>query len=454
VWLVPIVTSESRDKLDQKVEVLKKMETDRTSRHPIRSTMLLAAIAAALATIAFVLTSSGNSAVAASPLVNGNFETGNLSGWTVTASGGTASAVASYDYCHPDYVGEGCLELTLVSIPPQEGSYFALLTTGGNMSEATRISQPFEASNGDKVSGWAFFKSDNYASPGEKGQVVITSASGPTVATPFEQSVSSVGYSGYSGWRYWEYTFSGLTGTGKFQIEARVQNDPTGSFACWCSNLGLDDVKMSTNGPDTTKPATSTTRSVEPNAAGWNKENVTVKLNATDNEGGWGVEKITYSASGAQTIAKTDASGDSVDVKLDQEGTTTLTYYATDKAGNVEDQKTLTVKIDKTAPWVKSTIPANNGKLSLKDPKISATFLESGAGIDPNTLRIDTFKVVKVTRSGDMTVPGQISYASETVTFTPSITLANGKYRATITTGVEDKADNALAQDYTWSFRK
>jgi len=428
---------------------------------------------AALATIALVLVASGNSAVAASSLVNGNFETGDLTGWTVdtTASGGAASAVASQDYYR--YCEDGTCSEPYYTSYPQEGSYFALLIPGGNMSEATRISQPFEASNGDKVSGWAFFKSENYAPPGEKGQVVITSDSGSTVATPFEQSVSSGSYHGT--WKYWEYTFSGVTGTGQFQIEAQVQNDLTASYACWCSYLGLDDVRMATNDPDTTKPTTTPTRSVEPNAAGWNKENVTVNLNATDNEGGWGVEKITYSASGAQTIAQTDAYGSSVKVPLDKEGTTTLTYYATDKAGNVEDQKTLTVKIDKTAPWVYSTSPANNATGVSASDKISATFLESGAGIDSSTLTTNNFAVYQMTPSGNMPVSGTISYdaASKMVTFTPSSNLAKGtSYWAYIRGeggrlgnyrdfGVWDKADNTLSTvneqgytifEYTWTF--
>jgi hypothetical protein len=125
--------------------------------------------------------------------------------------------------------------------------------------------------------------------------------------------------------------------------------------------MGLDDVKTSTptNDPDTTKPSTSATRSVQSNAAGWNKENVTVTLKATDNQGGSGVEKIAYSASGAQSVAQTDAPGDSVEVAFAQEGTTTLTYYATDKAGNVEDQKTLSVKIDKMAPT--GSVSINDG---------------------------------------------------------------------------------------------
>jgi hypothetical protein len=53
---------------------------DRSLRHPIRSTILLAAIAAALATIALVVVASGNSALAASSIVNGNIETGDLTG--------------------------------------------------------------------------------------------------------------------------------------------------------------------------------------------------------------------------------------------------------------------------------------------------------------------------------------------------------------------------------------
>ena len=442
------------------------------------SSILAAAIAAAaaLATIALVLVASGNSALAASSLVNGNFETGDLTGWTVdtTASGGTASAVASYDYyypdyCPPEYMGyEGPCWVTQ-TMTPKEGSYFALLTSA-YASQYTKISQPFKASNGDKISGWAFFGTDNNLDyDGSKGQVVLKNASGTTVATPFEQSDSSVGYYGNSGWKYWEYTFTDLTGEGAFQIEARVGNvDGYGG-----SYMGLDDVKTSTNAPDTTKPSTSATPSVEPNAAGWNNEDVTVTLNATDNQGGWGIKKITYSASGAQTIAQTDASGNSVKVPLDHEGTITLTYYATDKAGNVSDRKTLTVKIDKTAPWVKSTSPSNKATSVSSSAKISVTFLEGGAGIDPATLNTNNFSVW---RSGGEQISGTISYdaASKTVTFTPSSPLAKRtSYRAYIRGeggrlgsyrdfGVWDKADNTLSTvpegkvypifEYTWIF--
>jgi hypothetical protein len=426
----------------------------------------------------FVVVASGSLAVAASSLNNGNFETGDLSGWSVntTASGGDARAVDKYTY----YANTMCEYDCRVFVLPHEGSSFALLTSAGQPPQATSISQPFEASNGDKVSGWAFFHTYwNWFDPNidpstggndDKAQVVIKSDSGTTVAIPFEDRATLIGPTGGTrGWQYWEHTFTGLTGTGKFQIEARLQIP--GPSYCWvsvedgCSVMGLDDVKTFTRGSDTTKPSTSATRSVQPNAAGWNKQNVTVRLNATD-EGGSGVGKISYSASGAQTIAPTDASGNSVDVKLDQEGTTTLTYYATDNDGNVEDQKTLTVKIDKTAPTVKETSPADHATQVSRSAKIRATFLESGSGIDLSTLTPDTFKVVQVTmdRKGYVFVPvkGTISYdeSSKTVTFTPSSPLlAKATYGATIAgygepPRVEDKADNVLREgfSYAWSF--
>ena len=400
---------------------------DRIRRHPIGSTILVA-IAAVLATIALVVVGSGhNSALAASSLVNGSFETGDLTGWSVYtntdaygAGSSSASAITSYQTYHTCEDWYSCYYVT---VSPMEGSYFALLTSwyqrpDDPQSEYTKISQPFEASTGDKISGWAFFEDklgDN------KGQVVITSDSGTTVAIPYEDTF---GIPGDIGWRYWEYTFSGVTGTGQFQIEARVSN------MCGCSVVGLDDVKISKVDPDTTKPSTSATRSVEPNTAGWNKENVTVRLNATDNQGGSGVQKITYSASGAQSIAQTDATGDSAEVALDQQGTTTLTYYATDKAGNVEDQKTLTVKIDKGAPTGSVTINdgASNTRSRSVTLSLSATDPLPGSGV--SQMRISN------TQSGLTSAPWE-AYST-----TKPWTLSSGQGTKTVYVQYRDGAGN------------
>jgi len=184
---------------------------------------------------------------------------------------------------------------------------------------------------------------------------------------------------------------------------------------------------------DTTKPSTSATRSVEPNAAGWNKENVTVRLNATDNQGGSGVQKITYSASGAQSIAQTDAPGDLVKVALDQEGTTTLTYYATDKAGNVEDQKTLTVKIDKSAPT--GTVSINDGASRTRSRSVTLTL----SATDPSPSSGVSQMRISNTQSG-------LSSASwEAYSTTKAWTLSSGQGTKTVYVRYRDGAGNESA---------
>lgn len=103
---------------------------------------------------------------------------------------------------------------------------------------------------------------------------------------------------------------------------------------------------------DQTPPATTAQFSMAPNGAGWNKSNVTVALTATDETGGTGVRDITYSASGAQTIPSTTVSGSSISIDISNEGTTTVTFFARDNAGNIESPKTLAVKLDKHAPSI------------------------------------------------------------------------------------------------------
>src|SRR5215203_1019375 len=161
------------------------------------------------------------------------------------------------------------------------------------------------------------------------------------------------------------------------------------------------------------KPSTSATRSVEPTAAGWNNKDVTVKLKATDNEGGWGLKELTYRINGGQPITK---QGDQVNLPIDVEvpvtgeDENTITYYATDKAGNVEDEQSLPVNIDKTPPKVDSTSPARDATGLSPPAKISVTFLESGSGIDPSTLTPYGFEVRKwVYKRGELVGSEQVS---------------------------------------------
>jgi len=113
-----------------------------------------------------------------------------------------------------------------------------------------------------------------------------------------------------------------------------------------------------TGGPppsDVTPPTTSVVSSPPANAAGWNATNVLVTLSSADDDGGSGVASLTFSADGAQSIPATTVSGANASITFTSEGESTLTYFATDNAGNTESPHTLVVKLDKTAPVLACT---------------------------------------------------------------------------------------------------
>lgn len=112
-------------------------------------------------------------------------------------------------------------------------------------------------------------------------------------------------------------------------------------------------------GADTTPPSTVLMPSVSANADGWNNSDVTVQFSATDTGAAApvasvltsGIRAIHVSLRGAQTdnIVIPGASGS---VTITAEGTTHITYFAIDSAGNAEAAKTLTIRIDKTPPQI------------------------------------------------------------------------------------------------------
>jgi hypothetical protein len=116
---------------------------------------------------------------------------------------------------------------------------------------------------------------------------------------------------------------------------------------------------------DTTPPTTTALVSPPPNAAGWNRTNPTVTLNSTDNTCGTGVASLSFSATGAQPIPLTTVNGSSAVITITVEGITTINYRASDRAGNVEVQRALTVKLDKTAPLV--AYSGNAGTYTVAD---------------------------------------------------------------------------------------
>jgi phosphodiester glycosidase len=102
---------------------------------------------------------------------------------------------------------------------------------------------------------------------------------------------------------------------------------------------------------DTQPPITTAQLVPLPNGSGWNNSNVTVTLKAVDDPGGI-VKQIEYSLTGAQTAAATVVPGNTASIPISAEGVTTVRYFATDVAGNIESTVSLTVKIDKTVPVI------------------------------------------------------------------------------------------------------
>ena len=132
----------------------------------------------------------------------------------------------------------------------------------------------------------------------------------------------------------------------------------------------------------------------------------------------------------------------------------TITTAATDLDNNALPSNftwsfTTGTSADSTPPTVTSTNPALAATGVCTDHAVNATFSKA---MDPSTISTATFTVKK---PNGVMVPGTVSYdaATQIGTFTALSKLGHKTlYTATITTGAEDLAANALANDYVWTF--
>ncbi|HEV2861284.1 MAG TPA: pectinesterase family protein [Pyrinomonadaceae bacterium] len=129
---------------------------------------------------------------------------------------------------------------------------------------------------------------------------------------------------------------------------------------------------------DAVAPVTAATLSQEPNAEGWHNADVTVTLAAADSVGGSGLHEIIYSVNGATHHVH----GTPAVVNVNAEGTTVITFYAKDEAGNAEAPQTVTVKLDKTAPVIADVTrtPANAQGWNNSDVVAQYTATDAGSG--------------------------------------------------------------------------
>lgn len=148
----------------------------------------------------------------------------------------------------------------------------------------------------------------------------------------------------------------------------------TKSNAIYTAVLGPGDLQA---------PISTSTLLPAANAAGWNNTNVSVQLSAIDEVGGSGVRQIQYSASGAQPVAVTIVPGSAASTAITAEGITSVTYFASDNAGNAEPARSLQVRIDRTAPGISAvrTPLANAAGWNNTDVVVMFTCTDSLSGV-------------------------------------------------------------------------
>lgn len=289
--------------------------------HKLKTLMIAAACAAA--TITALPTAA--SATTQTGLTNAGFETGTTSGWS-----GNGFATSSYEgYTAPD------------------GHYFAVVLGG---CSTNTLAQTFTAHAGQTLTGWSFFKANDYLPYNDSGsvQLSVTGAGGST--TVFASSINQVGSYGGTPWREWSYT---APADGTYTIQASSTN----AYDCGLSSAVGLDLRADTTPPTITASATS---NGSPYTSGtWTNHDVTVHFTCTDELGGSGVASVTPD----QNLA-TDGDGQSA------------TGTCTDNAGNTASTTFTGIRIDTTAPAV--TYSGNAGAYTV-DQQVAITCTPSDA---------------------------------------------------------------------------
>ena len=136
---------------------------------------------------------------------------------------------------------------------------------------------------------------------------------------------------------------------------------------------------------DNTPPATtSTINPASPDGSnGWYVSDVVITL--TSNDTGSGIDTIFY------RIGDGDWNEYTGNISLTEDGTHTIYYYAVDNVGNVEEEKSIEMKIDKTSPEISYNItgtPGSNGWY-VSDIVIEAIATDATSGISEIKYKID-----------------------------------------------------------------
>jgi hypothetical protein len=228
------------------------MSTDRDPAiklHTARLVRRLLPIAFVVAALAALASASSAQALVSDPWANPSFNTGNLTAWqssgqvVANAAGNPQSAVSPVNVYAPNfrtpdpgrvfgYKPPTWLDTTV-------GSHYALVLSGCNGTTdldppgTSTLSRDFEVAHaGDVLSGYSFFKSNDYYN--DSGTVQILDSDGDVVHVVFHSDQATVGTYQGTPWVGWSHTFT-EPGSYTLQVES------TSGIDCEApSAVGLD----------------------------------------------------------------------------------------------------------------------------------------------------------------------------------------------------------------------
>lgn len=174
--------------------------------------------------------------------------------------------------------------------------------------------------------------------------------------TDVQVTLTSVDNEGGSGVKNTEYSFDGATWN-TYSAPFTITNE--GIMTIYyksTDNAGnVETTKSTSIKLDKTSPTTSVIISGASGNNGWYKSDANINLISSDNSSG--SREIHYILDGAETVI----SGSTANLTIAADGRHSLSYWAIDNAGNIEQAKSVEIMIDKTPPVL--SVTANPGLL-------------------------------------------------------------------------------------------
>jgi len=269
-------------------------------------------------------------------------------------------AIAAGDFHSLALKSDGSIESWGSHAAPPLGNEFVAIAAGGAHSLALK-------SDGS-IKGWGFNYNGQATPPLGNDYVAIAGGNLHSLALKSDGSIEGWGYNYFD------------------QATPPVGNEFVAIAAGGAHSLAIT--------LDVTPPTTTLTTSGTHGTNDWYTSNVLVTLSAIDNVGGSGLPKTEYNLDNTAWIPYT------LPFTISDEGTTTVNYRSTDNAGNVEETKSNTVKIDKTLPEVSITTPIDGAtyiqhEVILADWSVSDSIsgIATQSGTVPSGSAIDTAMV-------------------------------------------------------------